>query len=70
PDQDPLIFYGRIPSLASESLNPSGRLYFEINPRHAADMKRMVINSGFSDVEIIKDSFGKDRFLTAKKQAL
>ncbi len=65
PDDDPLRFYKRITTLADSLLTKGGRLYFEINPRHAAELSRLLNSKGFLDVEILKDSFGKDRFLRA-----
>ncbi len=67
PDADPLRFYSRITPLAASALTPGGALYYEINPRHAAQLAADIRAAGFSDVEIIRDSFGRDRFITAKK---
>lgn len=67
PDDDPLKFYKRIAWISMEALKPEGRLYLEINPRHAAELKKMLENTGFYDVEIRKDIHGKDRFATAKR---
>lgn len=64
-DDDPLRFYKRIITLADTLLTKGGRLYFEINPRHAANLSHLLTTNGFIDVEILKDSFGKDRFLRA-----
>lgn len=69
PDDNPLIFYKRIASVAVESLKPDGRLYFEINPRHAASLSRYLSDMGFSDIEIRKDSFDRERFITASKKS-
>lgn len=65
PDSDPLIFYRRIAEICRDSLTARGMIYFEINPRHADDMRKLMTNLGYSEVEIIKDSYEKDRFLTA-----
>lgn len=67
PDSHPLIYYSRILEIASTALTANGRLYFEINPRHAAELKAMTENEGFSDVNVIKDIHGKERFVTATK---
>ena len=67
PDDDPLRFYRRITQLAASALVAGGRLYYEINPRHADQLAREIADAGFSDVEIVKDSFGHDRFITAVK---
>ena len=68
PDADPLRFYIRITCLATKLLKPDGRLYFEINPRHALELKNILLKAGFSTVDIIRDSFGKERFIRAYKQ--
>lgn len=66
PDDNPLCFYRRITDLARSLLLPNGCLYFEINPRHAKELVALISSKGFSDVEVIKDSYGKDRFIRSK----
>lgn len=68
PDNDPLRFYTRITALANRALAAGGRLYYEINPRHSKQLAEDIHAAGFIDVEIIRDSFGKERFITARKQ--
>lgn len=65
PDADPLIFYRRIASIGATSLNSGGRLYFEINPRHASELADLLSGYGFSQICILKDSYAKDRFISA-----
>ena len=65
PDDNPLIFYRRIAEIAVDSLTPSGYLYLEINPRHTADLKKLLEDKGFIDVEVIKDSYDRLRFIRA-----
>ena len=67
PDDDPLCFYRRIILIARNALSEYGQLYFEINPRHADELRRIVEESGFRNVDILRDSFGKYRFLIARK---
>lgn len=66
-DSDPLKYYKRIVEVANCRLDSGGNLYFEINPRHSIELKEMLTGQEFKDVEIIKDSFGKDRFIKGKK---
>lgn len=66
-DENPLVFYKRIATIAKEHLVEGGELYFEINPLTAQDLKSYIASMGFSDVTLLKDSFGKDRFLKCKK---
>lgn len=63
PDENPLVYYTRIIELASNTLINKGKLYFEINPNFADRIKELMENKGFSNVEIIRDSFGKQRFV-------
>lgn len=65
PDDDPLLFYRSIGSYAAKSLANNGSLYFEINPKFANELKTMLFDQGFSNVEIINDDFGKQRFVKA-----
>lgn len=65
-DEDPLVFYRRISRLARTSLKSGGHLYFEINPIYASSLREMLEDYGFTDIRIIKDVHGKDRFAVAK----
>lgn len=67
PDSDPLVFYKRISSLASNALRPGGTLYFEINPRHANGFYPLLSSHGFQNVEILKDFQGRHRMVKACK---
>lgn len=67
PDDDPLKYYRRIATIGIEALKPGGKLYFEINPRHASELKSMLQRMGYEDVEISLDIHGKQRFITARK---
>lgn len=68
PDATPLIYYSRISDIAARGLVAGGELWFEINPRHADTLKRMLLADGFVDVEILNDSYGKQRFIFARKR--
>ena len=67
PEDQPIIFYQRIGDYAWQSLNPGGMLFFELNPLTANDVSSYLQRLGFTEVEIRKDDYGKDRFLKAKK---
>lgn len=67
PDDNPLIFYSRIATIAVDALVSGGSLYFEINPRHCEDLKALLRNERFADIEAIKDIHGKERFISARK---
>lgn len=67
PDDDPLIFYKHITILATKALAPGGGLFLEINPRFSSEMRSLLEEKGFEQIEIIKDSYGHDRMATALK---
>lgn len=66
-DSDPLVFYKRIAEIAISHLNDNGSLYFEINPRHAEELIKLMKDCGFSDTSVLLDSGGKKRFIIARK---
>ena len=66
PDDDPLRFYTAIGSYGLSALAPDGRLYFEINPLYADRLRRDIGGMGYRDVEIMRDMYGRKRFLTAR----
>lgn len=66
-DDNPLVFYVRIAQIALDSLTPDGRLYLEINPRHSQELNSMLSEKGFRNIEIIRDTHGKERFIVCSK---
>ena len=69
PEGNPLAFYERISGLAYKLLKTNGLLFFEINEALGSETVELVQKSGFSDVQLHLDLFGKDRFISAKKKA-
>lgn len=67
PASDPLKFYRAIAPEALKGLKPGGRLYFEINPRHADELKAMLAHDGFTNVELWRDAQGAYRYIKAQK---
>ncbi|WP_439181821.1 peptide chain release factor N(5)-glutamine methyltransferase [Carboxylicivirga taeanensis] len=65
-DSDPLIFYRTIAQLALTILNPGGSLYFEINEYLADEMKDLLSNLGYSNIECRQDINGKERMMRAR----
>ncbi|WP_341481590.1 peptide chain release factor N(5)-glutamine methyltransferase [Christiangramia lutea] len=65
-DENALIFYEKISSLAGTALKDKGVLYFEINQFLAEETKNLVENFGF-EAELKKDIFGNYRMLKAVK---
>ena len=62
-DSDPLLFYRAIAAFGHRTLNPGGKLYFEINPLKVEEMKDMLMVAGYRDVEVRNDIFGKPRMI-------
>lgn len=67
PDDDPLKFYKAISDNTIDAMKPGGKLYLEINPLYSRQLSEMLEHDGWTDVNIIKDMHGKDRFATATK---
>lgn len=67
PDHDALIFYDRITQLAFHNLVSDGELYFEINEQFGKEVKFIMEECGFKEVEIKKDMQGKDRFVFGRR---
>jgi len=65
-DNNPLLFYKAIAQIASRHLNENGYLYFEINEALAKETAHELKVLAFENVEIIKDFYGKDRFVKAQ----
>lgn len=68
PDDNPLLFYDAIAGYAIRTLRDGGMLYFEINPKCAGDMTRMLGGKGFRDIVCRDDMFGKKRMIRATKK--
>lgn len=67
PDSDPLRFYRRIAQLSGRLLKQGGALFFEINERFGQEMLLMLREMGYRQCRVVKDIFGKDRFVEAIK---
>ncbi len=63
PDNDPLLYYRSIASFAKKHLCNGGSLWFEINQAYGTETSRLIEDFGFRDVEVIRDDFGRDRFI-------
>ncbi|GAA3751044.1 peptide chain release factor N(5)-glutamine methyltransferase [Flavobacterium ginsengisoli] len=65
-DNDPLIFYRKIASLAQNGLQKKGKLYFEINQYLGKEMIELLENMSFENVELRKDIYDNDRMISGK----
>ena len=61
PDCDPLLFYRTIARQKAASL-----LYFEINEDLGSETVDMLVSENYTTINLIKDSYGKDRFVVAR----
>ncbi|MCL2575958.1 MAG: peptide chain release factor N(5)-glutamine methyltransferase [Defluviitaleaceae bacterium] len=65
---DGLDFYRKIAIGAKDYLKPNGRIYFEIGYNQAQDVKNILQNVGFFDINILKDTAGHDRVVYAQME--
>lgn len=68
PDDSPLIYYSQIAEIGNLSLTEGGKVYCEINPRHADDLKALFAGQGYSDIEIVNDIHSRPRFIKCTKK--
>lgn len=61
PAERPLLFYEAIVDYAKKHLD--GALFMEINQYLAEEMKALLVNAGFSDVEVRRDMFDNSRMI-------
>lgn len=66
-DEKGLEFYQKITNEAPKILNKNGYLLFELGIGQAQDVKLLMEQNGFSDIEIIKDLAGIERVIYGKK---
>ena len=66
PDDDPLLFYKKISSLAPYLLKKEGLLFFETSSIFGKATADMLRETGFGNVELRKDMSGKDRMILGK----
>ena len=66
-DDNPLLFYKRIAELGKELLTPTGKIYLEINPLFAFELKHYFEQTGYSQVHLLQDITGKQRFAVARE---
>lgn len=65
PDDEALLFYNKIISLAKTSLNSGGKLYFEINENFGPEMLELCERASCAYLKLVKDLNGKDRMIKA-----
>jgi release factor glutamine methyltransferase len=65
PDEDALLFYKAIAEFGMQHLNKNGQLFFEINESLGKEIKELLLQKGYSNVEVKKDMQGKERMVKA-----
>ena len=63
PDDDPLLFYKAMATAATRLLAPTGVGMVEINEALGPETEEIFRSAGYSETEIIRDFFAKDRFV-------
>jgi release factor glutamine methyltransferase len=63
PDNDPLLFYRRIAALFRQR---PVNLFFEINEACSSELSAMLAGSGYTDIRISNDIYGKPRIIQAR----
>lgn len=69
-DEDGLKFYKAITKEAKEFLKTGGYLIYEIGCDQGDDLRRIMEENGFTDIEIIKDLAGLDRVCFGVKSVI
>ena len=65
PDKEALVFYDSIADFATTHLSQNGKLFFEINEKKGEEVLQMLLEKGFSEIQLKKDMQGKDRMVKA-----
>jgi release factor glutamine methyltransferase len=66
PDNDPLLFYRAILNFSEKKLSSEGQIYLEINEKKGDEILHLLDIAGFSEIKIITDMNGKNRFIKGK----
>lgn len=66
-DDSPLVFYEALATFGESHLQPAGYIFCEINEYLGEETKRVFLDQGYKDVEIVKDMQGKDRICRCRK---
>ena len=61
PDEDPLKFYRRI-----AELHVGKQLFFEINEVFGKEMRELLERTGYTDIRITRDLYGKERIIEGR----
>ncbi|CEA16760.1 Release factor glutamine methyltransferase [Fermentimonas caenicola] len=62
-DDNPLLFYDKISTIALDLLNDNGKLYFEINRDKGDDILHLLKSKGYDQIELRRDISGNFRMI-------
>lgn len=65
--EDGLFFYRRIVKEAGSYLNENGYICFEIGYDQGEDLRQILVDARYRDIQIVKDLAGLDRVVLARK---
>ena len=65
-DEDGLVFYRRLASECPAHLNPGGSVYFEIGYDQGEAVRKLLLEHGFKNIEVLQDLAGLDRVVRAE----
>ncbi len=68
PDENPLLYYRAIAGIADGRLRPGGTLWLEVSENHAGATAALLCDGKYSNVQVIRDFRGKERFIRAQKR--
>jgi release factor glutamine methyltransferase len=66
-NSDGYLFYEKIISVSSDLLNNNGRLFFELGKDQHTKVNKMMIEKGFSSINIVKDYSDIERVIFGEK---
>lgn len=64
--EDGLFFYREITKKAKKFLRLHGYLFYEIGYNQGSDVKNLMIEEGFDEIQVVKDYTGLDRIVIGK----
>lgn len=67
PDSTPLLFYERIADLSLNLLGEGGLLFFEVNRGKGEEVRAILLEKGYRNVELRSDMAGNPRMIRAVK---
>ena len=69
-DADGLKFYRKIIDECKEYMEKDGYIIFEIGYDQSEQVKELLRQKGFTDIEVLKDLSGNDRVVTGKRRQI